>query len=211
MQDEGYYELIERKYEISAIDTHLSQRTKEIRDWLASISILPSEGYWELSDTYNPDHYYKVYGINGLEDFLQTFNRIGKATIGFDCEAYRYLQYGKKVIYSTDKILNPTQYEAYPTIELGESSTQFKVYQINDTLVRAKFEGTQAMQTRHKIDTEKQIWWELKSTGLTKVYPRITITKSGQPSEDYPLLTKGVNMISFQGSGGNIIPNWREL
>lgn len=120
VEDNGYYENIVREYEIGAIE-NLSRQTQRIRDWIMGIdSQLQSGGYTELSDTYNDFHYFRVYNILGMEDFVQKFNRVGTGKLGFLCDPYRYLRESRREIplenANTRSFNNPTNYTAMPLV-----------------------------------------------------------------------------------------------
>ena len=87
-QDDAYENVIQ-SYEIYAGDgTYGSQHP-----WTNLAKYLYLDGYQELKDTYDPDHFRKAV-FNGPIDVENSWNTHGRATIEFNCRPERYLNSG---------------------------------------------------------------------------------------------------------------------
>ena len=100
------------------------------------------EGYFRLEDSYEPEYYRLARCINEIE-FENTLNRLGRATIEFDCMPQRFLKSGDKPFIfdnessslsnKTVSIYNPTLFIAKPRINFtieGDSTL------VNSTLLQ---------------------------------------------------------------------------
>ena len=91
-QSEAYENVIQA-YEIYAGDgTYGSQHP-----WTELARYLYLDGYQELRDTYDPEHYRKAV-FNGPIDVENSWNTHGRATIEFNCRPERYLADGANAI-----------------------------------------------------------------------------------------------------------------
>ena len=94
-QDDAYENVIQ-SYEIYAGDGSYGSQ----HPWTNLAKYLYLDGYQELRDTYDPDHFRKAV-FNGPIDVDNSWNTHGRATIEFNCRPERYLIDGN----------NPLSYE----------------------------------------------------------------------------------------------------
>lgn len=83
-------------------------------------AIIAKSGYLRIEDSINSD-YYKMgeYAGKTVPNF-GTFKRAARFDLAFDCKPQKWLKIGEKQITvgSTDKIINPTGFPAYPLLEV---------------------------------------------------------------------------------------------
>lgn len=144
-QDDAYENVLQ-SYQIYAGDgTYGSQAP-----WTELARCLYLDGYQELRDTYDPDHFRKAV-FNGPIDIENSWNTHGRATIEFNCRPERYLVDGRNPLHmsaeSLDVQLVGYDYfshwdaEEYWT-DLGVTDTEFWVLYVplseNADIVRFK-------------------------------------------------------------------------
>lgn len=82
--------------------------------------LLSSKGYKRLTDSYNPD-YFRLAAFLGPVDFdVKFLNRIGEATLAFDCKPQLYLKSGNRPQrFDGPAVLgNPSGFPALPIIKV---------------------------------------------------------------------------------------------
>lgn len=195
-QENGRFEPIKRTYEIYTVG-NLAANTQRVRDWIVTKFLsLDNNSYVELSDTYSPNHYYRAYEVEGLDSFIQAFDRYGSGEISFTCDGYRYLKAGVKDIRfpaGETRIFNPTRYTALPYVtSVFTNSFDFS---INGHGIVTEYIGVDSEIT---IDAE---YLTVNAYGVPMKY-----TQSG----DFPILQTGENVI-VSSQPFDIRCRWREI
>lgn len=108
MQDA--YEEYEQDYEIFMLDDAQTD-ARTIADWLFQ------DGYCELKDDWEPNHYRLAYFVGPL-DIETILEEAAVCTVTFRCRPERYLVSSKIVVENGESINNPTNYIAKPIITL---------------------------------------------------------------------------------------------
>lgn len=91
----GRYENVEQEYQVyltPPTGKSWIQAAKDIANWLGNV-----DGYAVLSDDYDPDSF-RLAVFSGPLDMTNWFQRKGRATLTFDCQAQRYLNSGNTPI-----------------------------------------------------------------------------------------------------------------
>lgn len=92
----------------------------DIMEWLNS-----ADGYAELTDTYDPDHYRQAVFVDAVTiepvNTHSNWYALGQATISFRCRPERYLVETAATLTNPMTINNPTNHKAYPVLELNGS------------------------------------------------------------------------------------------
>ena len=115
--DKGRFENIEVTYPAGIFASNegdFATAVSDFRNYLCS-----KKGYCRLTDDYNPDEFRMAIYKSGLE-VTPAQLKAGEFEITFDCKPQRYLMSGESPIDITtgDTVLNPTLFEASPTIEV---------------------------------------------------------------------------------------------
>lgn len=70
----------------------LPKKWTDIMEWLNS-----ADGYAELTDTYDPQHYYEAVFVDGPE-IANSWNKHGRAVVSFRCRPERFLTAYKRIV-----------------------------------------------------------------------------------------------------------------
>lgn len=193
--DNGSYKNVTRKYSISVgeIDGNFTTLAAGVSEWLHSAS-----GYARLEDSYESDYFRLAYYVADAE-MENLFHQAGKMSIEFNCKPARFLKAGERAVPFTTagSISNPTFQKSFPklTVVVSGSGT----LTIGDqTITISGLIGS----TRMVIDSELQDVYEEGS--LTNLNSKVSF------SDGFPLLSPGVNTITFTGSitSVEVIPRW---
>lgn len=193
--DNGSYQNVLRPYDIAfgSMERTHSEMATAVSEWLHSAS-----GYARLEDDYEPDYYRMAY-YQEETDIENILNRLGRATINFNCMPQRFLKIGDDPIIFTKpgQVYNPTRFEALPLLTIrGEGSgvltidgTELSITDISDTIIIDCDLGEAYSESEPKND---KIQWE------NSQYHR------------FPSLTKGLCEISFSGdiTSVEVVPRW---
>lgn len=187
----GAFNNVERSYDIafgSHKRTH-SEMARAVSEWLYSAS-----DYVKLYDSYEPDHY-RMAVYEDSTDLENILNRLGRATITFNCKPQRFLRSGDfSVKFTTDGSLrNPTRYTALPIITVtGTGSGSLTIGDYNCNI--SDIGGTLI------LDCEMQDAY-YETTNKNSV---VTLTNG------FPKLEAGVSNVSFSDgiTQVEVIPKW---
>lgn len=115
--DQGRWENITVSYPAGTFEEDQSKFASAIAAYRNALTSL--RGYQRLTDTYNPNEYRMGLFMDGIE-VTPTQSRAGEFTISFNCKPQRWLVSGETSISadSGDSLINPTQYEASPLLEV---------------------------------------------------------------------------------------------
>ena len=193
--DNGSYKNVTRKYSISVgeIDGNFTTLAAGVSEWLHSAS-----GYARLEDSYESDYFRLAYYVADAE-MENLFHQAGKMLIEFNCKPARFLKAGERAVpFTTDgSISNPTFQKSFPklTVVVSGSGT----LTIGDQTITI---NGLTNSTRMVIDSELQDVYEEGS--LTNLNSKVSF------SDGFPLLSPGVNTITFTGSitSVEVIPRW---
>ena len=193
--DKGSYQNVTRKYSISVgeIDGNFTTLAAGVSEWLHSAS-----GYARLEDSYESDYFRLAYYVADAE-MENLFHQAGKMLIEFNCKPARFLKAGERAVpFTTDgSISNPTFQKSFPklTVVVSGSGT----LTIGDQTITI---SGLTNSTRMVIDSELQDIYEEGS--LTNLNSKVSF------SDGFPLLSPGVNTITFTGSitSVEVIPRW---
>lgn len=193
--DNGSYKNVTRKYSISVgeIDGNFTTLAAGVSEWLHSAS-----GYARLEDSYESDYFRLAYYVADAE-MENLFHQAGKMSIEFNCKPARFLKAGERAVpFTTDgSISNPTFQKSFPklTVVVSGSGT----LTIGDQTITI---SGLTNSTRMVIDSELQDIYEEGS--LTNLNSKVSL------SDGFPLLSPGVNTITFTGSitSVEVIPRW---
>ena len=193
--DNGSYKNVTRKYSISVgeIDGNFTTLAAGVSEWLHSAS-----GYARLEDSYESDYFRLAYYVADAE-MENLFHQAGKMLIEFNCKPARFLKAGERAVpFTADgSISNPTFQKSFPklTVVVSGSGT----LTIGDQTITI---SGLTNSTRMVIDSELQDVYEEGS--LTNLNSKVSF------SDGFPLLSPGVNTITFTGSitSVEVIPRW---
>ena len=193
--DNGSYKNVTRKYTISVgeIDGNFTTLAAGVSEWLHSAS-----GYARLEDSYESDYFRLAYYVTDAE-MENLFHQAGKMSIEFNCKPARFLKAGERAVPFTTagSISNPTFQKSFPklTVVVSGSGT----LTIGDQTITI---SGLMNSTRMVIDSELQDVYEEGS--LTNLNSKVSF------SDGFPLLSPGVNTITFTGSitSVEVIPRW---
>ena len=193
--DKGSYQNVTRKYSISVgeIDGNFTTLAAGVSEWLHSAS-----GYARLEDSYESDYFRLAYYVADAE-MENLFHQAGKMLIEFNCKPARFLKAGERAVpFTADgSISNPTFQKSFPklTVVVSGSGT----LTVGDQTITI---SGLTNSTRMVIDSELQDVYEEGS--LTNMNSKVSF------SDGFPLLSPGVNTITFTGSitSVEVIPRW---
>ena len=193
--DNGSYKNVTRKYSISVgeINGNFTTLAAGVSEWLHSAS-----GYARLEDSYESDYFRLAYYVADAE-MENLFHQAGKMSIEFNCKPARFLKAGERAVPFTaaGSISNPTFQKSFPklTVVVSGSGT----LTIGDQTITI---SGLTNSTRMVIDSELQDIYEEGS--LTNLNSKVSF------SDGFPLLSPGVNTITFTGSitSVEVIPRW---
>lgn len=194
--DNGRYLNTTVTYPVS-IFRDFPDKASAARSWLMSQS-----GYRRLEDDYHPDHF-RLAAFNGPMDFdVKLMNRIGEATLKFNCKPQRFLKSGEHPVVVTRGmyLYNPTAFSALPLITVyGSGGGALIVGGVTVTIKELTDQLT--------LDCELQDAYRHVGDGAPE-------NKNGCIyAPKFPVLQPGDNQILFYGdiTGATIIPRWWEL
>lgn len=185
--DTGSYSNVTQSYSISFGREQMTYEDMagKVARWLHN-----SIGYCKLEDSYNP-HFYRLALYEEEVAFSNISNEGGKATISFNCKPQKFLKNGdrKQTFTKTGSIKNPTFEHSRPIVTVyGEKAS---------TKNAAITIGTSTVTFGDGIDGYVTIDSEIQDVYKNEVNMNQSVTLSS----GYPLLTPGVNSISFSNSG----------
>ena len=193
--DNGSYQNVTRKYSISVgeIDGNFTTLAAGVSEWLHSACV-----YARLEDSYESDYFRLAYYVADAE-MENLFHQAGKMSIEFNCKPARFLKAGERAVPFTTagSLRNPTFQKSFPklTVVVSGSGT----LTVGDqTITISGLTGS----TRMVIDSELQDVYEEGS--LTNLNSKVSF------SDGFPLLSPGVNAITFTGSitSVEVVPRW---
>ena len=193
--DNGSYQNVTRKYSISVgeIDGNFTTLAAGVSEWLHSAS-----GYARLEDSYESDYFRLAYYVADAE-MENLFHQAGKMSIEFNCKPARFLKAGERAVPLTTagSLRNPTFQKSFPklTVVVSGSGT----LTVGDQTITI---SGLTNSTRMVIDSELQDVYEEGS--LTNLNSKVSF------SDGFPLLSPGVNTITFTGSitSVEVVPRW---
>lgn len=194
--DMGYYDNIQREYDVQIVgDSDLASFTA-LRNYLASCA-----GYLRLTDSFDADHYYMAAYTEAfnLTADLRSLKR-GRGTITFDCKPQRYLLSGETPVTYTSggTITNPTRFASKPLLRVTTTRAAASVLGVGSTSITISRQGVIF------IDCETGRAYN----GATPLDSYIALNQI-----DFPTLAPGNTGISL-GTGISrveITPRWWEL
>lgn len=190
VQFDGNWQNYEQEYEvyISAERAGLVRVARAVAEWLES-----PVGYQRLEDSYEPDVFRLAFYAGG-QDIESILNRFGRATITFNCKPQRFLRSGEatKTFNAAGTLTNITKFDALPLITVY--GTGSGTVTVNDTTVTISDINGYTVLDCELMDAYK---------GTVNRNPYISAV-------DFPVLTAGVNSISFTGgvTSLEIVPRW---
>lgn len=193
--DNGSYKNVTRKYSISVgeIDGNFTTLAAGVSEWLHSAS-----GYARLEDSYESDYFRLAYYVADAE-MENLFHQAGKMSIEFNCKPARFLKAGERAVPFTTagSISNPTFQKSFPKLTVVVSGSGTLTIGDQTTTISGLTNST-----RMVIDSELQDVYEEGS--LTNLNSKVSF------SDGFPLLSPGVNTITFTGSitSVEVIPRW---
>ena len=193
--DKGSYQNVTRKYSISVgeIDGNFTTLAAGVSEWLHSAS-----GYARLEDSYESDYFRLAYYVADVE-MENLFHQAGKMLIEFNCKPARFLKAGERAVpFTTDgSISNPTFQKSFPKLTVFVSGSG--TLTIGDQTITISGLTNSTLMV---IDSELQDVYEEGS--LTNLNSKVSF------SDGFPLLSPGVNTITFTGSitSVEVIPRW---
>lgn len=193
--DNGSYKNVTRTYDIAfgEIDGNFTKLAAGVSEWLHSVS-----GYARLEDTYEPDYFRLAYYVADTE-MKNLFHKAGRMSVEFNCKPARFLKAGERALSfsAAGSLRNPTLQKSFPKIVVTVSGSG------SLTLGGQTVEiSGLSNSTRMVIDSELQDVYE--ENAMTNLNDKVTF------SDGFPLLTSGVNQISFTGSitSVEVTPRW---
>lgn len=186
--DEGRYANYTQSYDIftRASRGQIQEHITDLSPWL-----LGPAGYCRLVDTYEPD-YYRMARFIGPINAENLVNTVGTCTLEFDCMPQRWLLTGETAVTVTTsgtRISNPTQFNARPLIRAYGTGS----FTIGSTQIVIN-----SANTYTDIDCELQDAYH----GTDNCNGNIEV-------DEFPVLTPGVNTITFSGlTRLDITPRW---
>lgn len=197
LMDEEAFNNIEQAYEIYIRENGATTFQESVT--AAAAWLLAPSGYQRLVDSYDPDIYRMAY-FSGTASITNALNRLGRATIKFNCKPWRYLNSGDTAVTvsGSGSLTNPTQFASRPKIVLtGTGAGTIGIGSYTVTLSDCEDGLT--------IDCETMDCY----TGSVNRNSWITLS----PTYEYPELVPGVNNVEITGSitAAAITPYWRTL
>lgn len=175
--DEGTFDNIIVSYDIAIIqDFEINAR--DIAEWLLSDS-----GYFELTDTYNPELYREATYFNAIEFDVEALRHQGKGTISFYAKPQRYLPSELLQLRgnTTNTLTNPTGFTARPLIVVtGAMTIAFgdQTIVITDVVDSAVFIDSETMQC-YSGDVNCNDLVQMDEFPVIPPYETVTITITG--------------------------------
>lgn len=116
--DLGHYENITVEYPAYIVENSLGSFSSQLRAFRNALS--SQVGYQRLTDTIHTDEYRMATFIEGFETNVIKHNTAASISLKFNCKPQRWLTSGETSISvdSGDSLINPTQYEASPLLEV---------------------------------------------------------------------------------------------
>lgn len=178
---------------------YLSADPGMVQEYAALVAewLMGPRGYVRLEDSYTPDTY-RLAMFAGPLEVANTLGSFGRATLKFDCLPYRRMKSGD---YPADLsgggwIVNPTQFDALPLIELTLSGAG--ALTVNDATIEIA-----DMTGKIAIDCESM---DAAGPDGTNLNAKLT-------AEVFPVLGPGGNQITYTGGVTDIriTPRWRTV
>lgn len=194
--DNGRYKNITVSYPVF-IRENFAERAQAARSWLLS-----KDGYKRLEDNYDP-HHYRLAAFAGPIDFDMKFlNRIGEATLKFNCKPQRFLKQGEHPVslLSGAVLHNPTAFTALPLITVYGAAA-------GDLIIGGITVQIKELTDQITLDCELQDAYRHVGDGAPE-------NKNGCIyAPEFPVLQPGDNLIVYSGgiTGVTITPRWWEL
>lgn len=187
--------------DITGRDNHdFSAQYRRISSWLT-----PTNNYFVLSDSYDPDYYRKAC-LSSSVNLTHPRKDIGTFSVKFNCKPYRYSYDGENTytLTSSGTIYNPEDEESLPLIKIYIGETyQIATIIVGGTLFKVNTTGTAI------IDSEMMNVY--KRSGSANVNLNGAYTASGK--DGFPILKSGNTTIQlvYGIDKVEIIPRWRTL
>lgn len=193
------WENVKQRYDIyagSGAKGSVPGSLSDVADWLYS-----ADGYAELWDDYDPDHFRMAYFIGPFDAQSLSVGKFAKVPIEFDCMPQRYLVSGKDPVTISSApatLSNPTAYKAKPLIfvEISGDGTV--------TIGNTIFTLT-GISNNVYIDCNAMKCYDGDGTNLNSAVSSNT--------SEFAVLVPGSNSIGFTGDVQSleITPRWFEL
>lgn len=186
--DNNRYENVNVSYTVGC--KNVVDKATAIKLWLCK------PGYFQLTDTYQPD-YFRMAAFASNLNIDEVLENVGQAKIVFNCKPFRYSNTGqsKRTFTSAGTIANPEGFSSQPYIKITGSG--------NITLyIGSKSYYITSVSSYIELDSE-----------LMSAYKGATLCNSQIGFTEFPELAPGSNSISWSGSVTKveIIPRWRTL
>jgi len=196
------WEMVEQEYAIVAGDGlkhSVPGGFSRVYEWLNS-----AQGYAELWDDFDPDHYRIAFFEGSLDIESLSVGRVGRTTITFICKPQRFLTSGKApvdILSAPANIINPTAYEAKPTIFIKMASAGSGSVTINNL----QYTVTDIPYTGIYIDSEEMHCYGVNGENLN--------SKVSSNTGGFAAFLPGSNTIGFTGDiqSLSIVPHWFEI
>ncbi len=171
-------------------DRGLEAKWTNIMEWLNS-----ADGYAELSDTYDTQHYREAVFVEAT-DIANSWNKFGRAVVSFRCRPERFLSGYKNMTVSFTNgqavINNPTNHIAKPMIsDVSIFSGSDNSISINDIKLDFTFGSVYPLDPA-VIDCEDE---NVYTTGGQNLNPYVSITDAGSATAQFLYLKSGQNTI----------------
>ena len=188
--DNKRYENVRINYDVCALEgtRTIPEIAHRIKSWLLS-----DVGYFELTDTYDPD-YFRLASISDGLEMVQEKLYYGTASIEFNCKPYKYLYAGQtaQTLTSGGTVTNPEAFASKPYFKITGSGNITLTVNGNEY----EFRGVDGYI---EIDSESMNAYKGSESRNTKMY-----------TPTFPTLVRGDNVISWTGSVTKVemIPRW---
>ena len=186
--DHGRFENINIAYTVGC--KNIKNIAKAVKSWLCK------QGYYRLTDSYQPD-YFRMASFASKLDVTELMNNVGQARLVFNCKPFMYSFTGQNTVTLTSagSVTNPENYESQPYIKITGSGTvtltiNSKAYKVN------------SISSYIELDSE-----------LMSAYKGSTLCNNKIEFTEFPVLQPGSNSISWTGSVTRIeiVPRWRTI
>lgn len=190
VMDKGRYKNIVVRYEVWVKD-NLPLRTGALKSWL-----LRTTGYRRLEDTYDTRYFRKAV-FSGPVNWETTLNRVGSATLEFNCAPYRYSKEGEESVLFTSpfSITNEEAFSSLPYLKVHGNGAG-TLYFNNQSIQLLDIDGYVELDS------------ETKNASKGQQNKNNTVNLA-----EYPALLPGENTVSWSGGviAIDLIPRWCTL
>lgn len=201
--DNNRYKNVKITYEVVALEAStkdIPAIARELKDWLLS-----KVGYFELSDTYDPD-FFRLAAYADEFDLEQELSSMGRAKITFNCKPFKYSNAGQDERTTTENVLwlsNPYPYTALPYIRVnGNGDITLSVRDVQNGY--SKQYRLKGVDGYIEIDSETMHAYKGSVNENSKIY-----------FMDFPQFLPngdiGLNVVEGDVDEIIVIPRWRRL